>query len=1289
MKAKLFVFMTLILFAFTLNINAQTTIPGGHISGVWNLAGSPYRIIGEITVLNHDTLSIEPGVEVIFQGYFQFIINGMLEAEGTESDSILFTAANTFEGWGGIRFYNAPDTSRLSFCIIEYGHAEGSTPDDYGGGIYSFDSTPFINSCTFRYNYGGDHGGGIYCDNSNPSIINCNFFQNEAQIRGAGIYCYYSTPVIDGCTFIENDATGDDGGGIYLDYSDPTIQNCDFYDNRADDDGGAIQIYHSHPIFNNCAFGRNYAEDLGGAISAVLSTFTIDKCTLTENRSDYWGDSIYSWFADGITIINCIIWDNQGEAGFHFRGDPIITYSNIQGGWSGEGNIDIDPRFVDPAGGNIHLQVGSPCIDSGNPDPLYTDPDNTRSDMGAYYYYHDFQICPSLLDFGSVATGSSIDLPLTITNVSNNTIIMRDFLTSGSCFVTNFDPVDSLLLPADSLVVTVTFTPSTIAVYDDTLTIANSSEDWTVSLLGEAMEGGTSIPGGNISGIWDISGSPYWIDGEITIPAGETLNIDPGVEVFFQGHYKLIVNGMLEAVGTETDSILFTAVDTAMGWQGIRFIDAPDSSHLSYCNIRYGRLTGMGIEYSGGGIYCENSNPVISNSTIAYCSSVDNGGGIGCNLSSPTIAYNLITGCFAVARGGGIYCSSYSTPRIIENIIEFNQSDSSGGAISLCDSSAAYIGRNGIRNNIAYYAGGIDLWLSDANIDGNIIVGNIARGMGGINSYDSYSIIKNNVIMDHRSDSWGSGIFASFSIGGQSGTVIEGNYISRNHSYNKGGGIATYGTNASQIISKNIIIENSARIRGGGIYCHEGGATITDNFILNNMVPMTSTSGGGGIYADPFAFILAPVLTISRNTICGNRAPDGGGILMRPASPGYTATTLNFTENIISFNRANLGGGLYIHNYTDIYNNENIIKNVFSRNTAYSGGGIYMDNVDALIGRNTICSNHAQEGSGIYGCESNSSLVDHIFWGYTETPIELENCPGFSLIYSDIEGGWEGAGNIDADPQFIDMDHNDYRLQWGSPCIDSGNPWSLNDPDGTCADMGAFYYDQSIPFRVLVTPRDTPIAIPSAGEDFSYNLQITNNDSTAQQFDVRCIVKSIDNTMQVTTFGPVTVFLEGGETQSITRTQRVPAGAAWGIYTFIAYAATATDTSEDSFRFCKLYGEENGTDSEWSSQGDLFGTDAMDKSDIGLPEKFSLEPNYPNPFNQQTTISFDLPVAGDISLKVFDITGREVAALGIGHWALGRHSVVWDAEGVASGVYFVRLTVDGQKSMVRKVVLMK
>ena len=116
----------------------------------------------------------------------------------------------------------------------------------------------------------------------------------------------------------------------------------------------------------------------------------------------------------------------------------------------------------------------------------------------------------------------------------------------------------------------------------------------TLTIISNAQ---TVIPPGDVSGTWTLGGSPYLIEGEINIPFLETLTIEPGVLVEFQGHYKFIVDGRLLAVGTETDTITFTINDTTGfsipdtslgGWHGIKFDNTSavnDSSKIIYCKL--------------------------------------------------------------------------------------------------------------------------------------------------------------------------------------------------------------------------------------------------------------------------------------------------------------------------------------------------------------------------------------------------------------------------------------------------------------------------------------------------------------------------------------------------------------------------------------------------------------------------------------------------------------------------------------------------------------------------------
>jgi hypothetical protein len=101
----------------------------------------------------------------------------------------------------------------------------------------------------------------------------------------------------------------------------------------------------------------------------------------------------------------------------------------------------------------------------------------------------------------------------------------------------------------------------------------------------------------------------------------------------------------------------------------------------------------------------------------------------------------------------------------------------------------------------------------------------------------------------------------------------------------------------------------------------------------------------------------------------------------------------------------------------------------------------------------------------------------------------------------------------------------------------------------------------------------------------------------------------------------------------------------------------------------------------------LSGAVAIDEPEP-LPTEFSLSQNYPNPFNATTTIEYALPVGGNVRLQVYDITGRVVATLVNGAMPAGYHQVVWDAKGMSSGLYFLRIQA-GEFAETKKMALVK
>jgi predicted outer membrane repeat protein len=331
--------------------------------------------------------------------------------------------------------------SVLDGFTITGGNANESSHlhNDSGGGllISSWGAIIQITNCTFTGNSALFSGGGIYTHQGDLILTNCTFTRNLAgSSGGAGIYNYNSSLSLTNCTFIENSTRYGEGGGIYNEMSGPSLVNCTFIENSARRGGGISNNDDSYITLTKCKFIRNSASDQGGGIYNFISKRsnpTIRNCLFTGNHSgfrgggiyNYWGEPVLTnctfagnWAGEGnalycksdqerntVTLTNCILWDFGTEIETWNNGLSIInvSYSNIRGGWFGEGNIDEDPLFVDMLGpdymtgtedDNLRLFPLSPCVDSGDPnyvpEPNETDLNgnrriiNGRIDMGAY-----------------------------------------------------------------------------------------------------------------------------------------------------------------------------------------------------------------------------------------------------------------------------------------------------------------------------------------------------------------------------------------------------------------------------------------------------------------------------------------------------------------------------------------------------------------------------------------------------------------------------------------------------------------------------------------------------------------------------------------------------------------------------------------------------------------------------------------------------------------------------------------------------------------------------------------
>ena len=160
---------------------------------------------------------------------------------------------------------------------------------------------------------------------------------------------------------------------------------------------------------------------------------------------------------------------------------------------------------------------------------------------------------------------------------------------------------------------------------------------------------------------------------------------------------------------------------------------------------------------------------------------------------------------------------------------------------------------------------------------------------------------------------------------------------------------------------------------------------------------------------------------------------------------------------IFSGNSADAGGGIYC------FSSDPIIQNcTISRNTTNfgAGSGIFSDYSSTSI-LNTIIEGN----SGYYAVYINTSVVEFLLFNdfYNNEGDDFYNTPlGTGLIITVNTNGdsCDTFYNIFLDPLFVDPVNGDFHLQWGSPCIDAGDPATPLDPDGTVSDIGAFYYQQ-------------------------------------------------------------------------------------------------------------------------------------------------------------------------------------------------------------------------------------
>jgi hypothetical protein len=418
--------------------------PKGSGGGMNNLRGSP-TVIG-----------------CTFIGNTSFGAGGAMCNEGGSHPTIIdcaFVRNYAAVGGGGAIANLGGSNPTLTRCAFSENHGVRN-----GGAVHTRGSSPTFSDCTFFGNTveAGSYGGAIYNQESTCRFEDCRFEQNTGLAGGA--ICNYesATVVLEGCLFAGNRANY--GGAIMGRTKDSTLTavRCTFRQNSASGSGGALSSWSSAQV-SNCVFSGNTCRIFGGAVDIRGGTFA--NCLFVGNRAfDRGTRSDQTWFPgtggavshpysmEALHFTNCTFHENcasfgsavytsdgwpdfrncilRGPASL-IRSDPYeqppqVAYCNVEGGWPGAGNIDVDPAFTTPGywadpndpnrpgdpndpntvwvDGDYHLEsqagrwdpttdswviadVTSPCVDAGDPNsPIGEEPfpNGGRVNMGAY-----------------------------------------------------------------------------------------------------------------------------------------------------------------------------------------------------------------------------------------------------------------------------------------------------------------------------------------------------------------------------------------------------------------------------------------------------------------------------------------------------------------------------------------------------------------------------------------------------------------------------------------------------------------------------------------------------------------------------------------------------------------------------------------------------------------------------------------------------------------------------------------------------------------------------------------
>ncbi|MBK9459251.1 MAG: right-handed parallel beta-helix repeat-containing protein, partial [Sphingobacteriales bacterium] len=728
-------------------------------------------------------------------------------------------------------------------------------------------------------------GGGIYTfSGTNNTITNNTLSGNSANDNGGGIYTQSGTNTITNNTLSGNTASNGGGGGIFTSGATNTqISNNTLSGNSANTYGGGIYTFGGTNTITNNTLSGNSASS-GGGIYTYLGTNTITNNTLSGNSASS-GGGIYTNGTGTNTLTNNIFWGNfqgtsstVGGADYHAQGTnsntlknnilqlassnyPLSNTGNYAIGTAASGNIFAqDPLFVDAtdidgaddihrtADDGLRLQIGSPCINTGNNTGVTATDitgavriQNTTVDMGAYE--GGVNVCPTVPTLyvdASIATSGN-----------------------GQSWATAYKTLDEALAVEhccsiiDTIkVATGTYLPTKKPYNGCTEMTTIDARDLTFHLPdGLVLWGGYPTGGGvrNIpANITTLSGD--FNGDDVVAGSGSTLSITGNGENAY--HVVLAAAATVGGIGVTIDGFSIVGGNAS-------------GSFNSYITINGNNI----IRNSGGGMYINNGTNILTNNTLLG-NSAGVGGGICTNGGANTLTNNTLLGNSAGGGGGGI-CINYGTNNTLTNNTLSDNSAGAGGGIYTYYGTNNTLINNTLSGNSANNGGGIYTYDNSNTLTNNTLSGNSAAyDGGGILTNNGVNTLTNNIFWDNKRGTNTTILGADYYAIGTNGNTFTNNLLQLAASNYTTVGTGNYDLGASA---------------SGNIFAQDPLFVDADNIDGADNIHRTADDGLRLVYGSP-ALNTGTTIGAPTTDILGTARPQGTGIDMGAYEGGVCPT---------------------------------------------------------------------------------------------------------------------------------------------------------------------------------------------------------------------------------------------------------------------------------------------------------------------------------------------------------------------------------------------------------------